>query len=422
MRRFALASLVAACVGWLTACGGASTVAVKTASCGPVEFQGKGKPRYLIVSDLPLRAPAGSREQVAGIRYVLRRKRFAAGQYRVGYQSCDDSSAAVGGRDIGRCTANTKAYASNLHVLGVIGPYNSECAAVEIPIANAAPDGPLAMIGTATTNPELTAKVPAGSPRSPERYYPKGVRNFVRLSAPDQFQAGAAALLAKQHRLRRVFVLDDGEGYGTEIAGWFREAAKRQAIPVVGSASWDPKAKQYRQLVQRVKAARPDGVYLSGFAFLHGTLVLKELRRQLGKRVLVFAPDGFSDAGEDVHEAGAASEDLLFTVAGVPPRDAGPLGKAILHKTGPEPLEQYGALYGAAAASVLLDAIAGSDGSRASVVKGLFHASTPAGIMGRFSFDRNGDPTVGAMSVFRIARGKAVLEPTIYPRSAAASS
>ena len=398
-------------------CGGGARSAepVSKGSCGPLQYHGPGKPQYVIVSDLPLRAPPGAREQVAGIEYVLKQRGYQAGKYRIGYQSCDDSSASVGAYDNGVCTANAKAYATDTDVLGVIGPYNSGCAADEIPIADSATKGPLAMIGTATTDPELTAAVPGGSTGTPDVYYPTHIRNFVRLTAPDQFQGAAAALLAKQHALRRVFVLDDGEGYGRAVAGWFTGAARRLGIGVAGKATWNPKARGYASLAAQVAGAHPDGVYLSGYDFLNGGKVLKALRSRLGAGVVIFAPDGFADPNEDVHDAGKAANGLLVTLAGVPDRDAGPAGKAILKATGPEQPEQYGALYGAAGASVLLDAIASSNGTRQSVSQSLFETSTPAGIIGKFGFDPQGDPTIGAMTVLHIVDGKPTFAKTLYP-------
>ena len=90
-----------------------------------------------------------------------------------------------------------------------------------------------------------------------------------------------------------------------------------------------------------------------------------------------------------------------------------------MRPTGPESDkdEQYGALYGAAAGELLLDAIAGSDGTRRSVVTHLFAGSTRESILGRFGFDRNGDPTIGAITVYQIRAKKLTTSDVLYPRS-----
>ncbi|HZT46231.1 MAG TPA: branched-chain amino acid ABC transporter substrate-binding protein [Gaiellaceae bacterium] len=414
IRSAACAAAVAVVAGFAAGCGGGNGVkALSQKFCGPLEYRGPGKPDLLIVSDLPLRNPPPAREQVQGIQYVLRQRHYRAGKYRIGYQSCDDSSASGGGFDPDRCSANAKTYAANERVVGVIGPYNSPCAALQIPVTEAAPDGPLVMIGTATTDPQLTTRVPGGDPGTPRKYYPKGVRNFVRLAAPDQYQAAASAILAGQLRLRRVFVLDDGEGFGVQMGRWFAGMAARRGAHVIGTASWNPKAADYSGLARKVRGAEPDGVYLAGFAFLHGRNVLTALKKALsGKRVAFLAPDGFADE----HEVGPVGEGMYVTWAGVPLDRAGPAGKSVLEQTGPDaPIFGYGALYGAAAASVLLDAIEHSNGSRASVTRAVFAATTPPGVIGRFGFDRDGDPTVGAMTIVRMQKGRYRETTTLYP-------
>jgi ABC-type branched-subunit amino acid transport system substrate-binding protein len=252
---------------------------------------------------------------------------------------------------------------------------------------------------------------------TPDVLYPKRIRNFVRLSAPDQYQAAAGAMFAVRHGLHHVYVLDDGEPYGANLAQWFKADAARLHVGTVGSATWGQQARDYSALVADVAHAHPDSVYLAGFGFLHGTQVLKALRPKVGSKVVIFAPDGFSDPKEDAAEAGAAAEGLFVTVAMVPPELASPVGKAILQRTGPEPPLQYGSLFGAAAAATMLRAVASSDGSRASVAEQLFLARTPASILGRFGFNRNGDPTRGALTVYRVANGKLVPVELLYPSS-----
>src|SRR5581483_2957896 len=255
----------------LAGCGASPSHAhaVQSPACGPI-VSGSKRPYFLIVSDLPLRNPPGGRLEVTGIQWELKRHGFRAGRFTVGYQSCDDSTAAVGAYDTARCSANMKSIAAERSVLVAIGPYNSPCAQVEIPIANQAPGGPLAMIGTATTDPELTTVIPGGILGSPGRYYPTHVRSFVRLAAPDQFLAAAAALLARSHHLRRVVILHDDEPEGEALASWFDDHARQLRIHIVATATWHQHAHKYSQLVHRILRYRPDGIYFAGYPFLHG--------------------------------------------------------------------------------------------------------------------------------------------------------
>ena len=255
-----LATLVLA---WVAGAHGRSEVApLPPTSCGPVVFHGLGQPDYLIVSDLPLRAPPGAMQQVKGIRYVLEQRHYTAGKFKVGYQSCDDSSAATGGRDPARCTANAKAYARNPSVLGVIGPYNSECAALEIPIANASPTGPLVMIGTGTTDPSLTSAVSGGAIGTPAKFYPSGKRSFVRLTAPDQYQAAAAALLARRHLSTACSWSTTARDTAARSPPGSGVTRARSAFGLSARAA-EPEAADYGRARGGVRPPA-DGVYLAG--------------------------------------------------------------------------------------------------------------------------------------------------------------
>jgi ABC-type branched-subunit amino acid transport system substrate-binding protein len=76
---------------------------------------------------------------------------------------------------------------------------------------------------------------------------------------------------------------------------------------------------------------------------------------------------------------------------------------------------QYYSVAAAQATEVMLDAIARSDGTRASVVRELFKTRVEDGILGTFSFDRNGDTTAGAVTIFRVEKGKEKVFAVITP-------
>ncbi len=76
------------------------------------------------------------------IAFVLRQHAFRAGRFRVGYQSCDDSTAKQGDFEPEKCRANAALYARTPRVVGILGPYNSACTIEQLAITNRA--GPLA--------------------------------------------------------------------------------------------------------------------------------------------------------------------------------------------------------------------------------------------------------------------------------------
>jgi hypothetical protein len=65
------------------------------------------------------------------------------------------------------------------------------------------------------------------------------------------------------------------------------------------------------------------------------------------------------------------------------------------------------------AAQVLLDAIARSDGTRASIVKELFATKVENGLLGSFSFDRFGDIVPAPVGVYRFRNRQIVAQGVV---------
>ena len=70
------------------------------------------------------------------------------------------------------------------------------------------------------------------------------------------------------------------------------------------------------------------------------------------------------------------------------------------------------------AAEILLDAIARSDGTRASVTRELPRTQVDNGILGNIRFDRYGDLTEGPVTIVRVASGRAVVDRVVTTRAA----
>jgi branched-chain amino acid transport system substrate-binding protein len=398
--------------------GAASVEPLPLSFCSPA-VQGSAAPEYLIVSDLPIRASrlrAFTLAMQGGIKFMLARRGFKAGRYSVGYQACDDSNPQTDSGDLGKCASNAKAYAADPSVIGVVGSWSSHCSGVEIPILNKAPNGPLAMISPSNTNVGLTHAGAGSDPGEPGLYYPTGKRNFVRVISPDDAQGVADAVLAKRLGLRSVFVLDDNESYGLTVADPFRKAAKALGLRIAGTGSWNVNQTTFGALTRKVASSGAGGVFLGGFACPGCAALIRDLRAALGPSAPIIAPDGFSDIEGLVKAAGVkATEGLYVSIPGLPVSKLGPLGRQIARKFGPTRPGSGGPPYAAQAVAVLLDAIARSDGSRASVNEHLLGARVQGGILGDFHFDKNGDPTYNPVTVFRIHRGIGTVNRVVAP-------
>jgi branched-chain amino acid transport system substrate-binding protein len=385
---------------WVSIAGAPRGEILPASACGPV-VAGAGRPDVLIASDLPLQAGDPLRVTADAIRFVLEKRNFRAGDHTVGYQSCDDSTAQSGAYSFVKCASNAKAYAATPRVVGVIGPWNSNCAWAQIPIANRA-DGPLAMISTSNTHSGLTHGGLDANEDEPEIYYPTGARNYVRVVPSADFEATVAAVLAKDLGLRRLYVLKStAEFPGDVYAAVVKRAARELGLTVAGSAEWKPEAKSYEAPADRVARAQPDGVYFADLYFENPDAVLKALRDRLGPEVVLITNES----------AGYAAPGMYLTTTARADESLTPRGQRLMREfAATQPAGSVpSALYiaeAAQAAEVLLAAIERSDGTRASVTRELFDLEIEDGILGSFGFDSNGDMTPPMVNVFRITGEK----------------
>jgi branched-chain amino acid transport system substrate-binding protein len=407
--------------------GGSGVDALPSSSCTAVEYEGEGDPDVLLASDFPLQGSSRTQttQIVEAIRYLLEQSNFKAGDHNVAYQSCDDATAQAGKWDSGKCSTNAQAYAGNEKVVGVIGTFNSGCAAIEIPVLNQAPGGGVAMISPANTYVCLTEGGPGCDATEPDKYYPSGTRNYARVVAHDAYQGAAVAEFAKEQGVTSVYILNDKEAYGLGVATNFRNAAEHVGIKVAGFEAWDPKAASYEALFRKIGQTNADAVFLGGLIDENGAQVIKDKVAVLGPndgKVKLFAPDGFTTQ-QTIDEAPEATPGMFLSVAGVPIDEfkgkGAEFAEAFKPRLGGKEIDPY-AIYGAQAAQVMLDAIAESDGTRGDVIAKLFQQKVTDGYLGTFNINENGDPAgaEGAVVGFTLykATDKLTTVKTVSPK------
>jgi branched-chain amino acid transport system substrate-binding protein len=401
--------------------GGNGVTALPASSCSPVQYKGSGKADYLIASDLPL--IGGSRTQTVqmnkAMTYALSQRDWKAGKYKIAFQSCNDASAQLAKWDPTKCSANAHAYAGNSSLLGVVGTFNSGCAAIEIPVANKAPGGGLAMFSPANTYGCLTEPC-AGN--EPEKYYPSGKRTYARVAPSDPNQGAVQAKLMQQKGVKSVYILNDKEAYGLGVAKNTEGALKAAGIKVVGFSAFDPKSTNFQALYPRVKNTNPHAVFMggriddnSGTLINHKDSVLgpnTSTPTSAGGGVMLFLPDGYTtDAIFQRSEGGTPNaKGAYFTVAGVGIDKYKGAALTFIDgfksQLGGKPVDPY-AILGAQAAQVLLDAISRSDGTRSSVIEEVYKTKVTDGLIGTFTFNKNGDLSgaKGAAVLFTVYLG-----------------
>ena len=370
-----------------------------------------------IASDLPMQGGSADQSKSTNnaIKLLLKQMNNTAGEFSVGFREYDNSTAAKGSWDDAQCAKNAQAHVAAKDEVAVMGTYNSGCAKIIVPVLNQDPEGPMVMVSNANTNPGLTK---AWDPGEPEKYYPTGERNYFRVVTTDDNQGNAAAEFAKSIGVKRVYVLNDRQTYGIGVARSFTSAAKALGLTLLSDGDagtgWDDKAPNYEALFTKIKATKPDMVYVGGIFDLNGGQLVKDKVKYLGDntKVKFMMPDGFTGYPDFLALPEAAGAYLSFTGLSI---DQFPTGGAA-EKFQADYLAEYGeaptssfSVYGAAAAQVLLAAIAASDGTRKGVyqaMKGIVIPASESVVGTELKFDENGDIISKDITILNVTDSK----------------
>jgi len=388
--------------------------AVQSPACSAPRYDGPGSPQLLIAADLALQPGflETTTPMVNAMMLALERREYTAGSYRVGLQVCN--SARDGNpNDERSCTSSARRYVASPSVIGIVGPYTSGCAVFQIPILNAAPGGAVPIVSPSATYVGLTRPLEGSDFGEPESYYPTGERNFARVIPADDVQAAAGAVVARDLDVERVHVVDIGDPPSGLFVDAFLRAARRLGIVVAGRSTWDLEPTSTPQIVDAIARSGADGVFLGVPSVPSSVGLLTELHERLRPDIQVMAPEVFDP--ETALLAGPAAEGMAITQPGPSSESLPAEGKefvsAYAAKFGEEPTRF--ALMAAQATDVMLDAIAQSDGTRASASRSLFGTSVPNGILGSFLITPTGDTTLNAVAVQRIVDGKVTTTSTV---------
>ena len=366
-----------------------------------------------IASDLPLQGGSADQSKSTNnaIKLLLKQMDNTAGEFSVGFREYDNSTAAKGSWDDAQCAKNAQAHVASKDEVAVMGTYNSGCAKIIVPVLNQDPEGPMVMVSNANTNPGLTK---AWDPGEPEKYYPTGLRNYYRVVTTDDNQGNAAAEFANSIGVKRVYGLNDRQTYGIGVARSFTSAAKALGLTLLADGDagtgWDDKAPNYEALFTKIKATKPDMVYVGGIFDLNGGQLVKDKVKYLGDntKVKFMMPDGFTGYPDFLALPEAAGAYLSFTGLSIDQFPKGGVAEAFqdeyLLTYGEAPTSSF-SVYGAAAAQVILDAISRSNGTRKDIFEKMKTVNIPANksVVGTaLKFDKNGDILAKDISIILV--------------------
>ena len=402
----------------LAGCGSSNNTTSTKGTTPPVS----GAKTVDIYSTLPLQGAVTAQTvpEVNGEKLALDQAGGKAGSFTVNFQSIDDATAQAGGYDPNQCQANARQAATDPKAVYLIGPQNSGCAKVQIPITN---EADLAQVSPANTYVGLTTNDPGSAPGEPGLYYPTGKRTFLRLVPRDSIQGVAGLIAMKQAGCTRIAVANDKTPYGAGLATQIELHKAQYGLTVVSNSPLDPTAPNYRTYAQTIKAQSPNCVY---------TAFNPPGEVQLGKDInaamptaKIFGGDGIctgSVTSPSMHGFPANIDPLFECTVATQGLTSYPGGRSFLAaykaKYGTSNPDPY-AIYGYEAMKLGLDTIAslGPKGNnRAAVVAALFAIKDRKSVLGTYGFDKNGDTTLKSYGLYKVDKtGNPVFFKSITP-------
>lgn len=419
-RFFALALGIPMLLAILVACGSGTTGG---GNGGGSTTQ--GSTTIKLATDLPVTggdASIGkSTENGARLAVEQANTNHAIPGYTLQFDPQDDVG--VGGvHDPAKGANNITALIGDALVAGVVGPFNSNVALAEMPIAN---NAPIALISPSNTNPCLTKEGAAvgcsGANDKVPGLRPTGNVTYFRLAATDDHQGPAMAdyLYNTQH-LKTAFVIDDTETYGAGLAKYFIQEWQKLGGTVVNGQSHSVKSTtSYVNLLTQAAASHPDVIYFGGVYANGGTLIRKQMEQIPGLANVTYAGgDGIQDTS--VAQAVGVSGGPIYATVAAPDVTKIPSAQKFVtdytarfnSEVGPYSATAYDAM------NILIQATKkalttqhtptnSSDSAQATkfrqaVIDALKQTSFD-GVTGHTGFDQNGDTTNKIFTIYQVA-------------------
>ena len=232
---------------------------------------------------------------------------------------------------------------------------------------------------------------------------------IFRCVPDDRQQSYALAdVVFKRERLTRVAGLRSSDRYGRVGIAEFRDAARRLGHPLVLELLYNIGEKDFRPLLERLKAARVQGVVIWGDAREAGLILLQ--MRQLGLQAKVFGADRVATP-ELLAVAGPAAEGLIATYPYDPTRNDPVFGQFVLNfqQRFGEPLSPFAA-YAYDGMNLLVSAIQKAGLNRARIRDALAALKEYDGVTGRIVFDLTHN-NVAPLALATVNRGRFLFRP-----------
>lgn len=388
------------------ACGGGGTGGATTAPSGSggaaATSAAASAGEIIIASDLPTSgadASSGLPTQNGAAFAVSQTPSYKGIKFT--FKPFDDTVNGV--HDPQKGAQNVQQMLSDPKVLAMVGPFNSNVARAEIPIAN---QGPLAMMSPSNTNECLTQTFPYCDPQ-PKALRPTGKNNYFRIAAPDTVQGPAMAdYILKTLKLTKVAVFSDNETFGKGVADNFVKRLTAGGGTLTNRSDFDWKTtNDFKPFINEAKAKGAQAIYAGATSATKACIVRSQMAGILD--VPFTGPDGIGD-DQCLKDAGSNTANMFFTnAAGDANQNPDAASTVAAFKQAYPKASDVGAYTFPAydCAFILVDAVkraidanGGKVPSRQQVIDAVQATSGLKGTVGTYAFDANGDPKSATMA------------------------
>lgn len=391
------------------ACGGGGTGGATTAPSGSggaaATSAAASAGEIIIASDLPTSgadASSGLPTQNGAAFAVSQTPSYKGIKFT--FKPFDDTVNGV--HDPQKGAQNVQQMLSDPKVLAMVGPFNSNVARAEIPIAN---QGPLAMMSPSNTNECLTQTFPYCDPQ-PKALRPTGKNNYFRIAAPDTVQGPAMAdYILKTLKLTKVAVFSDNETFGKGVADNFVKRLTAGGGTLTNRSDFDWKTtNDFKPFINEAKAKGAQAIYAGATSATKACIVRSQMAGILD--VPFTGPDGIGD-DQCLKDAGSNTANMFFTnAAGDANQNPDAASTVAAFKQAYPKASDVGAYTFPAydCAFILIDAIkraidanGGKVPSRQQVIDAVQATNGLKGTVGTYAFDANGDPKSATMAFWK---------------------
>jgi branched-chain amino acid transport system substrate-binding protein len=263
------------------------------------------------------------------------------------------------------------------------------CSGSSIPSSKVYAEEGIVQISPASTNPKLTD----------ERAGP----NVFRVCGRDDQQGGVAGkFLADKYKGKKIAVIHDKSAYGQGLADETRKALNAAGMKEVLYEGYTKGEKDYTALVTKLKQAAVDVLYVGGYHTEAG-LIARTMRDQGMSTVLV---SGDALVTQEYWQiTGKAGEGTLMTFSPDPRKNDA--NKALVERFRAAKIEPEGyVLYTYAAIQTWKQAVEKAAATDTKKVIEQLNALEFDTVLGKFKFDKKGDPTLPPYVFYQWQDGK----------------